>query len=68
MPVEKKVSREPSENTGKGENTFTKEQLLAAQRFRDRRDMADALLLPGRQYTAEDVEEKIARYKKGKVK
>ena len=44
MPVEKKVSREPSENTGKGENTFTKEQLLAAQRFRDRRDMADALL------------------------
>ena len=68
MPTKKKVSTELSENTGRDENRFTKEQLLGAHRFRDRRDLADALLTPGERYTVKEVEEKMETYRKGKVK
>ncbi|MCI9430586.1 MAG: hypothetical protein HFI94_10715 [Lachnospiraceae bacterium] len=50
------------------ESLFTKEQLLAAKRFRERRDMVDALLLPERQYSVKEVEQMMENYKKGKVK
>lgn len=54
--------------TGKIENKFSKEQLIASSRFRDRRDIMEALLETGKLYTVKAVEEKIESYMKGKVK
>lgn len=54
--------------TGKAENEFSKEQLLASSRFRERRDILEALLKSGELYTVKTVEEKIESYMKGKVK
>lgn len=54
--------------TGKVENKFSKEQLIASSRFRDRRDILEALLVIGELYTVKAVEEKIESYMKGKVK
>lgn len=54
--------------TGKVENKFSKEQLIASSRFRDRRDILEALLVTGELYTVKAVEEKIESYMKGKVK
>lgn len=44
------------------ENKFSKEQLLSAERFQDRRDIVNALLSPDKQYTVEAVEEMIKKY------
>lgn len=57
-----------SVNTGKDENKFTKQQLLGSRRFRDRKDLVEALLDENRTYTVKAVEEKIEDYMKGKVK
>ena len=54
--------------TGKVENKFSKEQLAASERFRERRDILEALLKFGELYTVKAVEEKIESYMKGKVK
>ncbi len=54
--------------TGKAENTFSKEQLAASSRFRERRDILEALLDDGELYTVKAVEEKIENYMKGKVR
>lgn len=51
----------------KAENQFSKEQLLASERFRNRRDILEALLDAGELYTVKAVEEKIQSYMKGKV-
>ncbi|NBI73270.1 hypothetical protein D3Z50_19930 [Clostridiaceae bacterium] len=56
------------ENVREKGKRFSKEQLLASERFRERRDIVDALLDNGRQYTVKDVEEAIGRYMKGRVK
>lgn len=47
---------------------FSKEQLLSSERFRDRRDILEALLKDGGQYTMKAVAKKINNYMKGKVK
>ncbi len=47
---------------------FSKEQLLAAERFRGRRDIVNALLAEGGQYTIAEVEKMIADYMKGLVR
>ena len=54
--------------TGKVENKFSKEQLAASERFRERRDILEALLVDGELYTVKAVEEKIENYMKGRVK
>ena len=46
---------------------FSKEQLLASERFRGRRDILNALLAPDKQYTVAAAEQMIANYMKGKV-
>ena len=51
----------------KPETRFTKEQLLSSGRFRERRDIADALLKTGELYTVKTVEQMIEKYMKGKV-
>lgn len=52
----------------KGGCLFSKEQLLAAERFRGRQDILNALLAEGGQYTVVDVEQRISDYMKGRVK
>lgn len=49
------------------ESLFSKEQLLSAERFRDRKDIVNALLSPDREYTIADVEQMIEKYMKGTV-
>ena len=50
------------------EKLFSKEQLLAAERFQERKDIVNALLSPDKQYTVEAVEQMIEKYMKGQVK
>lgn len=57
----------PPVNAGGGGCRFSKRQLLSSKRFRDRRDILEALIREGELYTVEDVEGKINRYMKGKV-
>lgn len=52
----------------KSEPVFSKEQLLASNRFQDRRDILEALLDEQKPYTMKAVEETITNYMKGKVK
>ncbi|GFI23545.1 hypothetical protein IMSAGC011_02334 [Lachnospiraceae bacterium] len=68
MTKKKKAVETVSETTRAAENRFSKEQLLMSERFRDRRDIADALLDDGVLYTVRDVEQKVENYMKGKVK
>lgn len=51
-----------------GKKEFSREQLLASDRFRDRRDLLSALLAPDKTYTADAVEKEISKYMKGQVK
>ncbi len=68
MAGKKKMPEVLPESAGKAENEFSKEQLTASARFRERRDILEALLDSGRMYTVKAVEEKIENYMKGKVK
>ena len=64
----RKTGKAAEPSTEKVESLFSTEQLLSAERFRDRRDILTALLEPGRQYTLKSVEELIEKYMKGQVK
>lgn len=68
MNHKKNVMETDAENKGKTEHKFSKEQLLASERFRDQRDIVAALLDDGTLYTVRSVEEKIEKYMKGKVR
>lgn len=68
MAGKKKTPEADQAVTGKVENKFSKEQLIASNRFRERRDILEALLKFGELYTVKAVEEKIESYMKGKVK
>lgn len=48
--------------------TFTKAQLMTAERFSGRRDALNALLSEDKEYTAEAAEELIEKFMKGTVK
>lgn len=68
MAGRKKTPEADQAVTGKVENKFSKEQLVASNRFRERRDILEALLETWKLYTVKTVEEKIESYMKGKVK
>ena len=68
MAGKKKTPEADQAVTGKVENKFSKEQLIASNRFLERRDILEALLVTGELYTVKAVEEKIESYMKGKVK
>lgn len=68
MAGKKKTPEAEQTVTGNAENKFSKEQLTASSRFRERRDILEALLETGELYTVKAVEEKIESYMKGKVK
>lgn len=50
------------------EKKFTKEQILASEKYANRKDLVNALLVAGRQYTKSEVDELIDKFMKGKVK
>ena len=50
------------------EDKFSKEQLLTSDKFRDRRDILNVLLLSDETYTVKAVDEIIENYMKGCVK
>lgn len=64
----KKTNKPAASEPEKIEKLFSKEQLLAAERFQERKDIVNALLSPDKQYTVEVVEQMIEKYMKGQVK
>lgn len=64
----KKTNKPAATEPEKIEKLFSKEQLLAAERFQERKDIVNALLSPDNQYTVEAVEQMIEKYMKGQVK
>lgn len=50
------------------EQKFRKEQIAASKKYESRKDLINALLTDGETYTLEDVDEKIEKYLKGRVK
>lgn len=64
----KKTNKPAASEPEKIEKLFSKEQLLAAERFQERKDIVNALLSSDRQYTVEAVEHMIENYMKGQVK
>ncbi len=68
MAEKKKIPEAVSMYSEIPERTFSKEQLLSSERFRDRRDMLEALLADGERYPMKAVEQKMEDYRKGKVK
>jgi hypothetical protein len=49
-------------------HTFSKEQLLASDRYDGKKDIVNALLETGKEYTVETVDGLVEKYMKGKVK
>lgn len=64
----KKTNKPAATEPEKIEKLFSKEQLLAAERFQERKDIINTLLSPDKQYTIEAVEQMIEKYMKGQVK
>ena len=64
----KKTDKTTASESKKVESLFSKEQLLAAERFQGRKDIVNTLLSPDKQYTVETVEQMIEKYMKGQVK
>lgn len=64
----KKTNKPAATEPEKIEKLFSKEQLLVAERFQERKDIVNALLSPDKQYTVEAVEQMIEKYMKGQVK
>ena len=64
----KKTNKPAATEPEKIEKLFSKEQLLAAERFQERKEIVNALLSPDKQYTVEAVEQMIEKYMKGQVK
>lgn len=50
------------------EPQFDKEQILASERYKGKRDLVDALLDEKKKYTLETVDNLIENYRKGQVK
>ena len=64
----RKTNKTAASEPEKVESLFSKEQLLAAERFQGRKDILNALLSHDKQYTVETVEQMIENYMKGQVK
>ncbi len=65
---EKEIKKPAASELCEGEKQFSKEQLLAAKRFQERKDILNALLSPDGRYTVQTVEHMIENYMKGQVK
>ena len=63
----KKVKEEFAE-ADNSQKLFEKEQLMSSERFRNKRDLLNALLRENKLYAVSQAEEMIEIYMKGKVK
>lgn len=63
----KKVKEEFAE-TDNSQKLFEKDQLMSSERFRNKRDLLNALLRENKLYAVSQAEEMIEIYMKGKVK
>ena len=52
----------------KQEVLFTKEQILASKKYKNRRDVLGAILTDSKTYTLEHVDSLLEKFMKGKVK
>lgn len=66
MAAENKNGKD-AENARNVEQRFSKEQIAASERYRDQKDLVDALLEEGKEYTLKAVDGMIDKYLKGKV-
>ncbi len=64
----KQTNKPVASETEKIEKLFSKEQLIAAERFQGKKDIVNAILFDNEQYTVEVVEQMIEKYMKGQVK
>lgn len=68
LAARKKTADASVEQQKKAEPEFGKEQILASERYKEKRDLVDALLDEKRKYTLETVDRMIETYQKGQVK
>ncbi len=52
----------------KAESVFSKQQLIKSERFKDRKDIVNAILSDDKKYTISAVYQAVEKYMKGKVK
>ena len=64
----KQTNKPVASETEKIEKLFSKEQLIAAERFQGKKDIVNAILSDDEQYTVETVERMVDKYMKGQVK
>lgn len=63
-----KASQESSKKEQKKkEVSYSKEQILASKKYRNRKDIVSAVLSGGKSYTQEEVGQAIEQFMKGKV-
>lgn len=68
MAARKTATTEAVAKSEQTEPVFSKEQILASDRYANRRDLVDALLDTDKSYTLETVDNLIEKYMKGQVK
>lgn len=70
MSVRKKETEDAVESVEvqSVQTMFTKEQILASAKYRNRRDLVDALLDGNTSYTTKTVDELVNSFMKGQVK
>lgn len=68
MAARKTATTETVAKSEQTEPVFSKEQILASDRYANRRDLVDALLDTDKSYTLETVDNLIDKYMKGQVK
>lgn len=68
MAKRKTATTEAAAKSEQTELMFSKEQILASDRYVNRRDLVDALLDTDKSYTLETVDNLIEKYMKGQVK
>ena len=67
MAVRKKSAEETTAKAKQEKTSYTKKQLLMAERYKNRRDLLEALLEEGKSYTMEEVDKLMSDFMKGKV-
>jgi hypothetical protein len=68
MAARKTATTEAVAKSEQTEPVFSKEQILASDRYANRRDLVDALLDTDKSYTLKTVDNLIEKYMKGQVK
>ena len=68
MAARKTATTEAVAKSEQTEPVFSKEQILASDRYANRRDLVDALLDEDKSYTIETVDNLVEKYMKGQVK